>query len=97
MIAPLAGESGKRRALFPTQVVFGDGVDGAEEVFHANFLAFGVAAAGIRDGDLEDAQMPLGHLGGDLGLEAEAVLLDGDLFQGIGAKNLVAGLSGRDR
>ena len=49
---------------------------GPHAVAPADLLALGVGAAGVGDADLVDAPAAAGHLGGDLGLEAEAVLLD---------------------
>src|SRR5258708_683552 len=60
-----------------TEVVFHDGVDGAEAVAPADFFALGIGAAVIRDADLVDAAaLEPGHLGGDLRLDAAALLLD---------------------
>src|SRR6476646_5905283 len=57
-------------------VVLDDAVQRVEPVLPADLLAFRVGAPGIGNPDLVNARSALGHLRGDLRLEAEAVLLD---------------------
>src|SRR5690349_18526428 len=84
--AAAASASGRRLA---EEVVLDDAVEGTEAVPHADLLALGVRPPVVRDADLEDAHVHLGHLGGDLRLEAEAVLLDGDGLDDLAAEGLV--------
>src|SRR4029077_2966418 len=56
--------------------VLDDGVDGAHAVLPTDLLPFFVGAAAVADRHLVDAESHLGDLGGQLGLDAEAVLLD---------------------
>src|SRR6185503_8012788 len=78
------------------EVVLDDAVDGTKPVPVTYFLALGVGAAVVRDADLVDANAELGHLGGDLGLEAEAILLDLDGLDDAAAKRLIACLHVRE-
>jgi hypothetical protein len=58
--------------------VANDAVQRSDGVAPADLLAVGVGAASVRDADLVDPPSALGYLGGDLGFEAESILLDGD-------------------
>ena len=66
--------------------------EGLDAVLPADVLALCVAAAVVADGHLVDARVPLGQPRGELGLDAEAVALEGDLLEDVGADGLVAGL-----
>src|SRR5262249_43658693 len=77
-------------AASANEVVLEDAVDGTKPVPVTYLLAFGVGAAVVRDADLEDAAAEPRHLRGDLGLEAEAVLLDGDALDDLAAEALIA-------
>ena len=61
------------------QIVLEDAPDRLDAVLPVDLLAFGVGAAAVGDPHLVDPAAQLRHLGGDLRLEAEAVLLDPDL------------------
>src|SRR5258706_917879 len=74
------------------EVVPDDTVDRAEPVAPADLLALGIGAPVVRDADLVDAHAQLGDLRGDLGLEAETVLLDRDRLDHLAPEGLVAGL-----
>ena len=62
--------------MLRAQVVLQDAPHGADAVAPADLLAFAVGTAGVRDADLVDATAEPRDLGGDLGLEPEAVFLD---------------------
>jgi len=68
----------------------------ADAVFPIDLFAFGVGAAVVGDGDFVNADAFFGELGCDLGLEAEAVFLDGDGLQNFPAHGFVAGLHIRE-
>ena len=51
--------------------------DALEAVCPDDFLALLVSAAMIGDGHLVDPELALGHLGGDLRLDAKAIAADG--------------------
>ena len=70
----------------------GDAPHRPHAVAPADLLALGVGAAVVADAHLVDPAAGPGHLGGDLGLEAEAVLLDVDRLDHLAAEGLVAGL-----
>src|SRR5262249_27914114 len=71
-----------------------DAPEGDEGVPEADLLPLLVGAPGVGDGHLVDAPAgPVpGHLGGDLGLEAEAVGLERKALEDLFAEDLVAGL-----
>src|SRR5262249_5491747 len=75
----------------PDAVLY-DGVDGAHAVLPADLLPLFVGPAAVADRTLVDAQLHLGHLGGQLGLDAEAVLLDDDRLGDLAREGLVADL-----
>jgi hypothetical protein len=79
------------RARSAEEVVLHDAPEGAEAVFPADLFAFLVGAAFVGDADFVQAAAAGGDLGGDLGLEAEAVFLDGDGADEVAAEDLVAG------
>src|SRR5262249_7143607 len=63
-----------------------DAVDGPKTVFPVDFLAFLIGAAVVGDAHFVDAQAGhAGYFGGDFGLEAEAVFLQGDTLDDIGS------------
>src|SRR5262249_61078722 len=80
------------RESLPFHGVLGDGVEGAHAVLPADLLPLLVGAPVIADGHLEDAGTGARHLGGDLRLEAEAILLDLQRLDELAAEGLVAGL-----
>src|SRR5262252_4527241 len=76
----------------PSDAVLDDGVDGAHAVLPADLLPLLVRSPAVADGNLVDPQLHLGDLGGQLGLDAEAVLLDDQRLRDLGAERLVADL-----
>src|SRR4051794_519681 len=58
-----------------------DAVEGADAVLPPDLLAFVVGSAAVGDTDLEQAPVAGGDLGGDLGLDAEAALLEGEALE----------------
>ena len=69
-----------------------DRPEGRDGVLPADLLAFLVGAPVVRDRHLVDPVAAPRDLRRDLGLEAEAVRLDGDRLDDLAAKHLVAGL-----
>src|SRR5262245_14255775 len=69
-----------------------DAVDGPHAIAPADLLALGVGAAVVADPQLVDPPVAPGHLGGDLGLEPEPVLLDDHRLDHLAPEGLVAGL-----
>src|SRR5215813_9262521 len=69
--------------------VFDQGPDGRDTIAPGNFLAFRKISAVIRDRHLVEFVIALEDLGGDLGLEIEAVRSDLDVFDHVGAENFV--------
>src|SRR6059058_4387808 len=61
-------------------------------VLPADLLPVRVAPPVVGDRHLVDAAAQVRHLGGELGLEAEALRADGQALQDVGPENLVAGL-----
>src|SRR6266851_6287804 len=72
--------------------VFRDAPDSPDAVGPADFLAFLVGPARVGDADLIDSAPQARDLGHDLGLEAEAVLLDRDLLEHPAREDLVPAL-----
>src|SRR5688572_16267254 len=66
--------------------------DGPDPVGPPELLSLRVAAAVVGDADLVDPAAEPRDLRGDLGLEAEAVLLDADRARHLAPEHLVAGL-----
>jgi hypothetical protein len=74
-----------------------DHADGCPHaVAPADLLALGVGAPAVGDADLVDPPAAAGNLRGELRLDAEAVLLDGDAFDDVAAEALVARLHVRE-
>ena len=71
-------------------------MDGSYPVLPTDMLAFRITSSIIRNAHFVNADaFALGHLGEfgcHLRLESEAVLLEGDTFDDVGAEELVAGL-----
>ena len=74
------------------KIVFSDGPECAETVAPANFFPLGVGATVVTDADLVDHGARTCDLGGDLGLEAEAIFLDLDFLNHLATENFVASL-----
>src|SRR5687767_14670612 len=77
---------------FPEQAVLDDAIKGAHAVLPVDLLALLVGPAVVRDADFVDDASHFGHLGGNFGLEAEALLLNGDGLDDAALERLVAGL-----
>src|SRR5262245_32859931 len=76
----------------PDRGVAHDAVQGPDAVPPADLLALVVRAPAVGDADLVNAPPAGGDLGGDLGLEPEAVLLDVDGLDDLAPEDLEAGL-----
>src|ERR1700752_4985846 len=74
------------------EAVADDAPEGLDAVFPGDFFALFVGATGVGDGNFIDAPIALGDLGGDFGLEAEAVGFDRDALEDFTTEDLVAGL-----
>src|SRR5262245_18055756 len=72
--------------------VLEDAVHRPHPIAPTDLLAFSVRAAAVRDANLVDAPAGGRDLGGDFGLEAEAILLDLDRLDDLATERLVAGL-----
>src|SRR3954468_4024232 len=68
------------------EVVLDDAVERPHAVLPADLLAFLVGAAVVGDAHLVDAAVQLRHLGRELGLDAEARLLDVDGLDDLAAE-----------
>src|SRR5690606_11610058 len=66
--------------------------DGGNAVFPGNLFALQIIAREIGNRQLEDAQLQLRDLGGDLRLKAEPLRLQVDIGDHVAAKEFVAGL-----
>jgi len=71
--------------------ILDDTPDGTDAVFPIDFLALGVGAPVVGDGDFVDADAFLGELGSDLRLESEAIFLDWDGLQNFPPHGFIAG------
>src|ERR1700730_15127927 len=69
-----------------------DAVERPDAIAPADLLALGVVATVVGDAHLVDPPAGPGHFGGDLGLEAKAVLLELDRLDDLATEGLVAGL-----
>src|SRR5688572_7767987 len=83
------------RSLVPVTVLH-DAPQRPDAVPPSDLLPLLVRPARVGDADLEDPALQARELGGDLRLEAEPVLADGDLLQDLAAEHLVAGLHVRE-
>lgn len=78
------------------EIVLQDAAEGADTIFPTDLLAFGIGAAVVGDGHFVNAGIEFGDLRGDLGFEAEAVLLDLHLLDDLAAENFIARLHVRE-
>src|SRR3989344_3374662 len=82
--------SNPSRIIRPLEAAAQQGPEVSPTVPPGDLLAFGVGAAAVGDGRLVDAQMPFADAGGHFRLEAEAVGLERDGAEDVGAEGLVA-------
>jgi len=80
------------RSVLAEEVIFEDRIQCAKTVAPADFFTFLIRSAMVADADLVDDHVELRNFGGDLGFEAEAVLLDCDPLEHLAFEDLVAGL-----
>lgn len=73
------------------EAILQNAIDSPHAVFPADFFAFFIGAAVVGDGNLINRDFELGDFGGNFRFEAEAVFLDGDLFEDITLEDFVAG------
>src|SRR5579862_5090856 len=69
-----------------------DAPEDAEAVGPFDFLSLRVISSAVADADLIDGAAELGNFRGEFGFDAEAILLDADALEHVGAEHFVARL-----
>src|SRR5947208_11291321 len=73
------------------EVVFDDGVEGADSIAPGNFLSFFIGPAVVRDTDFVNPAAGAGYFGGYFGFESETVFAQINVPDNGSAKCLVTG------